>query len=258
MPATVSRRAMLRLMAIAATCPLCSLAGAEAGVPAKWGYDADSGPAKWGGLSAEFRACSLGKRQAPLDLTDAVKTKIKPLTIAYQKMPVTIENNGYTIQVTASAGSRAHIGDTFYDLIEFHFHHPSEHLLAGKRFDLECHFMHRSAIGEIAVIGVLIKPGKANRSLEPIWQAMPSETGPSKAVSGITVDTAALLPKKRRFYRYMGSLTTPPCDEDVLWTVFEKPVEASPEQIRRFAALFPDNARPVQPLNGRFLLETPG
>ncbi len=105
------------------------------------------------------------------------------------------------------------------------------------------------------MIGVFVKPGKASAALAPIWQAMPTEEGPEKAIADITIDPAGLLPKHQHYFRYMGSLTTPPCSEGLIWTVFRSPIEASPEQIRHFAAVFPMNARPVQQLNRRFVLQ---
>ena len=249
MPLTLARRSLLR---IAAACPLCSAATAG---ETHWGYDGNTGPAKWGDLSTDFHTCSIGLEQTPIDLTGAIKAQTDPVDIAYQTMPLKIVNNGHTIQVNATPGSRLLVGGTSYELLQFHFHHPSEHLLAGKNFDLECHFVHKAASGALAVVGVFIRPGAANPSLTPIWQAMPNEEGPEKTVAGVIVDTAGLLPQDRDHFHYMGSLTTPPCSEGLTWTVFRSPVEASAEQVRRFAALFPMNARPIQPINRRFLLE---
>ncbi|MGH6718639.1 MAG: carbonic anhydrase, partial [Alphaproteobacteria bacterium] len=164
-------------------------------------------------------------------------------------------NNGHTIQVNCEGGGFSMIEGSRYELLQFHFHHPSEHLLAGRSFDLECHFVHKSAAGGLAVLGVFIRPGMANATLAPIWAAMPSEGGQDAAL-GAVVDPAGLLPAERGFFRYMGSLTTPPCSEGLTWTVFKTAVEASVTQIQQFAALFPMNARPVMPRHRRFLLET--
>jgi carbonic anhydrase len=138
--------------------------------------------------------------------------------------------------------------------VQFHFHHPSEHLLSGKPFDLEGHLVHRASTGDLAVLGVFIKPGARNAALQPIWDAMPPSEAPERNAGG-AFDPSALLPKDSSYFRYMGSLTTPPCSEGLTWTVFREPIEASPEQIRQFAALFPNNARPVQGRNRRFVIE---
>ncbi|MDR3535379.1 MAG: carbonic anhydrase family protein [Acetobacteraceae bacterium] len=251
------------LLSLAAACPLCAATAVRAQTAPHdahdaphWSYEGAGGPEKWGELSADFRTCSLGTQQTPVDLLVGIRAQTGPVAFRYQKMPLTVLNNGHTIQVNAPAGSHVMLGDTSYELLQFHFHHPSEHLLAGKGFEMEGHFVHRAANGALAVVGVFIKPGAANAALAPIWQAMPDKEAPATAIPGVTVDTAALLPKDRVYFRYMGSLTTPPCTEGITWTVFRAPVEASPEQIRRFATLFPLNARPVQPLNRRFLLES--
>ncbi len=221
-----------------------------------WGYEGAGGPDKWSELSTDFRTCSLGTQQTPIDLLAGIKAQTGPVAFGYKPIPLTVLNNGHTIQVNAAPGSGLMLGNVSYELLQFHFHHPSEHLLAGKGFDMECHFVHRTASGALAVVGVFIRPGAANASLAPIWQAMPEKEAPPKAIPGVVVETAALLPKDQTYFRYMGSLTTPPCSEGITWTVFRAPVEASAEQIRQFAALFPGNARPVQPLNRRFLLES--
>ena len=252
----IARRSLLGLAA-AVACPLCSRVLAADTAP-HWGYEGAAGPDHWSDLSADFRACALGTQQSPIDLIGAIKADPGSLVIDYQKMPLRVWNNGHTIQVNTPPGSKLRTGSVSYDLRQFHFHHPSEHLLAGKRFDMECHFVNQAADGSLAVIGVFIKPGAANASLAPIWQAMPSEEGSDKAVAGVTIDTIGLLPKHRSYLRYMGSLTSPPCSETVTWSVFRTPVEASPEQIRRFAALFPMNARPLQQEDRRFVLQAGG
>lgn len=255
MPSFLARRSLFRLAAATAACPLCSAVRAD-DHPPHWSYEGATGPAKWGQLSPDFRTCAIGTEQTPIDLTAAIQARSGPVAISYQKMPLRVINNGHTIQVNASPGSKLQINGTTYELLQFHFHHPSEHLLAGKTFDLECHFVHKSTAGALAVVGVFIKPGAANPSLVPIWQAMPDEERPEKFVADVTIDTDGLVPTDHAYFRYMGSLTTPPCSEGLTWTVFRSPVEASAEQIRRFAALFPMNARPPQPLNRRFLLES--
>ena len=256
---------MLGFMAagMAALCPLCAnlarangtpAAGEHAAGPAHWAYEGATGPEHWGELSADFKVCNLGLEQTPVDLKGAVRAVVGRLDISFQPMKLRVVNNGHTIQVNCDAGSASEIGGTRFELVQFHFHHPSEHLLAGKAFDLECHFVHRSAAGDLAVIGVFIRPGASNSGLEPVWAAMPREQGPERA-TGMVFDPSDLLPKERGYFRYAGSLTTPPCSEGITWTIFKEPVEASPEQIRQFASLFPVNARSVQSIHRRFLLD---
>lgn len=260
MPIEISRRHALRQFGLGAlACPICAALGAkavsaEAGHAAHWGYDGEGGPEQWGQLQPDFKVCELGVEQSPTDLIGAVRAEVGGVSPLFQPTPLKILNNGHTVQVNCAPGSRTLIGGETFDLLQFHFHHPSEHLLAGKGFDLELHFVHKSAAGQLAVLGVFIRPGAENAALAPVWAAMPAEPAEEQAV-GATVRPADLLPAERGFFRYQGSLTTPPCSEGVLWTVFKQPIEASDAQIRQFAALFPGNARPAQPIHRRFLLE---
>jgi carbonic anhydrase len=270
----MSRRKALGLLSAGAlsVCPICAALASEPGHGAAaakgagkaaegakhaphWSYEGEGAPARWGQLEADFRACDIGMEQSPIDLRGAVRADVGTVEPSFQDMPLVVLNNGHTIQVNCAAGSQTLINGTRFDLLQFHFHHPSEHLLAGKKFDMELHFVHRSAAGQLAVLGVFIQPGANNAALDPIWAAMPASAGPAKE-AGTAIRPAALLPAGRSYLRYAGSLTTPPCSEGVLWTVFKDPIEASPDQVRRFAALFPVNARPVQSAVRRYLLET--
>jgi carbonic anhydrase len=256
-----SRRAFLRMAAVG--CAYCLATGrglaAEPGPAGKaahphWSYAGNTGPEHWGELQPDFKVCQLGLEQTPIDLTDGIQGSPGPVALDYKPLPLRVVNNGHTIQVNADAGCSCAIGGTKYELLQFHFHHPSEHLLAGKPFDLECHFVHRSTSGALAVVGVFIKPGAKNAALAPLFDAMPAKEGPEVKAPG-SIDPAALLPKSGGYFRYMGSLTTPPCSEGLTWTVYREPVEASPAQIKQFAALFSNNARPVQRRNRRFVIE---
>jgi carbonic anhydrase len=219
-----------------------------------WSYSGSGGPDHWGELQPDFKVCQLGLEQTPVDLAGALKGDAGALALDYRPLPLRIINNGHTIQVNADPGCACAIGGKRYELLQFHFHHPSEHLLAGKPFDLECHFVHRASASELAVVGVFFKPGARNAALDAVFSAMPLKEGLEVRAGG-SVDPAALMPKDGGYFRYMGSLTTPPCSEGLVWTVFREPVEAAPEQIARFAALFSNNARPVHKLNRRFLIE---
>jgi len=273
MTSLISRRKALGFVAAGAlsACPICAALASEpsqgaaaaadpggkaaAGHAPHWSYDGEGAPERWGQLQADFRACDLGMEQSPIDLRNTVRADVGTVEPGFRDMPLVVLNNGHTIQVNCAAGSQTAINGARFDLLQFHFHHPSEHLLAGKKFDMELHFVHRSSAGQLAVLGVFIQPGAANAALEPIWAAMPAAAGPARE-AGSSIRPAALLPAARSYFRYTGSLTTPPCSEGVLWTVYKDPIEASPDQIRRFAELFPVNARPVQGASRRFLLET--
>lgn len=260
----LSRRRLLGTLAITgAFCPLCAAlgvtpasaetAGGHAGP--HWSYEGEGGPEHWGELSPEFKVCELGVEQTPIDLRPGIRSQLTGVVPNFRPMPLKILNNGHTVQVNCAPGSRSLIDGQAFDLLQFHFHHPSEHHLSGQSFDLELHFVHKSAAGQLAVLGVFFRPGAENAGLVPIFAAMPQEATP-EVDTGETITLDDLLPAERSFFRYQGSLTTPPCSEGVLWSVFRAPLEASPGQIQQFASLFPNNARPIQGLNRRFLLES--
>lgn len=257
---TISRRALI-LNGLACICCLKTAGVAASDAPAHgraaphWGYEGDGRPENWGELQSDFKMCQLGLEQTPIDLRDGVRGDVGSVEYDYRPLQLRMVNNGHTVQLNADAGSTCMIGNTRYELLQLHLHHPSEHLLAGKAFDLECHLVHRSSAGALAVVGVFIRPGAENTAMKAFFDSMPDKAGPELKASG-TLDVAAILPKSGGYFRYMGSLTTPPCSEGLTWTVYKEPIEASAAQIRKFAALFQSNARPVQQRNRRFLIET--
>ena len=266
---SLPRRTILKALAggVVAACPICAALASEntqhgpqtathPAMPHKphWGYDGEGGPEKWGSLDADFRTCDLGVQQSPIDLKNAVRAEVGQVSPNFRIFPLAVLNNGHTIQVNAAPGNYTVIDGKRYDLLQFHFHHPSEHLLSGRHLDLEIHFVHRAADGQLAVLGVFVKPGSYNTALPAIWRSMPHEAGPIRE-TGIPIQPSALLPASRTYFRYQGSLTTPPCSEGVLWTVFNTPIEASRDQIQEFAQVFANNARPAQQKRRRYLLE---
>jgi carbonic anhydrase len=209
----------------------------------------------WGTLSPSFQACQDGKEQSPIDLPNAVDLSSQELAIAYHSSPLILLNNGITLQGNCQPGSWLHLNNQSYELLQFHFHSPSEHQIAGKAFDMELHLVHRSLAGALAVIGVLIQKGKENPLIQKIWEAMPNEMNVEKYVPEIEINAEKLLPKDRSFYQYTGSLTTPPCSEGVEWIVMQEAIALSSGQVDRFQQVFARNARPIQPLNQRTLLD---
>ena len=165
-----------------------------------------------------------------------------------------VVNNGHTIQVDFDDGDSLSIGDERFKLVQFHFHAPSEHTVAGRSLPMEVHLVHRSDSGVFAVVGVLIAEGRHNPAYDPIWEHLPRETEAHESLAELTIDLEELLPKRRLAFRYIGSLTTPPCSEGVRWFVLAEPVELSAEQIAAFAAIYDHNNRPTQPLHGRSLV----
>ena len=220
----------------------------------KWGYTGQEKPENWGSLSAEYQVCSTGFQQSPIDLKQAIDSELSSLEIEYQKIPLNILNNGHTIKISVHSENTLTFDGTSFKLLEFHFHHPSEHKVAGKSYPMEIHLVHQSEAGELAVLGIFLKEGQQNLALKSIWDAMPAKEQPEKHISGAAIDLMQFLPASRSTYRYFGSLTTPPCSEVIRWIVFDEAIEVSKAQIDRFEQIFPLNARPVQPLNHRFLL----
>ena len=235
---------------------LCAVVGigglpikAASGDSLDWDYTGSKGPDSWGQLSNAYTLCSSGTEQSPINLT---KTAIQPasLTLNYQATPLTIKNNGRTIRVDYAAGSTMQLDDVVFELKQFHFHAPSEHLENGQAAAMEVHFVHQNMETKaLAVLGVFFKVGDRNDALEPIWSQMPQRAGVQKTLRGNTFNAASLLPANRdEFYRYSGSLTTPPCSEPVTWIVMKQAIAVSVQQVARFTqAIGQPNARPVQP-----------
>ncbi len=248
----MDRRNVLKALAGLAVCPVCTSSGFAA-EGAHWSYEGEAGPAKWGDLDAANKACSIGSQQSPIDIGPTVKSQLQPLRLAWGKTADTIVNNGHTIQLGFAEGSTLELGGTTYKLAQVHFHRPSEHLIGGKNFPMEAHFVHRAESGALAVVGVLLTEGKANATFAKIVATMPAKEGPAvKADSSINPN--GLLPAKLSYYRYEGSLTTPPCSEVVDWLLLTTPMQVAASDVASFAKLYPMNARPAQKDNRRFVL----
>jgi len=250
----MDRRHILKFFAGLTLCPLCASTsfGEEAH---HWSYEGTSGPGNWGSLDAGNQTCSTGNQESPVDIVGSISARLPPLNIRWRKRPNTIINNGHTIQLNVAEGDTLKLGDRSYTLTQFHFHHPSEHLVGGKKFAMEAHFVHAAAAGGLAVVGVLIAPGKANTVFNKIVSTMPTEEGPPVPADP-AIDPSGLLPARRAYYRYEGSLTTPPCTETVDWLLLADRIEVAEADIARFAKLYPMNARPVQNRNRRFILSS--
>jgi carbonic anhydrase len=248
------RRQALKIFAGLALCPLCASTGfAEEGH--HWSYEGGSGPDKWGSLDAADGAGSGGHQQSPIDIAGSISARQPPIKINWRKRPDTIVNNGHTIQLNFTEGDVLDLGARSYRLTQFHFHHPSEHLVDGKAFAMEAHFVHAAEGGGLAVVGVLMVPGRANPVFNKIVSTMPQEEG-APVPTDPAIDPNRLLPAQRAYYHYEGSLTTPPCSETVDWLVLAHPIEVAEADIAHFAKLYPMNARPVQSRDRRFILSS--
>jgi carbonic anhydrase len=221
---------------------------------AAWSYQGDTGPDAWGRLDPAYRVCSAGKEQSPIDLAGAVRAELALPQIEWQPMPLEITNNGHCVLINAAPGNITRLAGESYELLDFHFHHPSEHLIGGRRFDLECHFVHRSAAGRLAVLGVVFEPGAKNAGLQAVLDAAPKQAGRTLKLETL-IDPRPLLPSRGGIFRYAGSTTEPPCQEGVSWVVYRTPAQATATQIKSCGDIFPPDARPLQPLGSRFVLE---
>ncbi|MBE9504009.1 MAG: carbonic anhydrase family protein [Proteobacteria bacterium] len=225
----------------------------DKGHSAHWSYDGSTGPSHWGDLKKEYAACKEGKSQSPIDITGAVKADLQAIELNYSDSTLKVLNNGHAIQVNYGEGSYAVIGGKRYDLLQFHFHGPSENTIDGKGYPLEAHLVHKSEDGELAVIGVVFKEGKKNSLIQKIWDYIPNKAGHEMTYLGLNVNAKDLLPADKTYYHFSGSLTTPPCSEGVSWNVMTTPIEVSSQQMRRFSSFYKMNARPVQALNERVI-----
>jgi carbonic anhydrase len=178
---------------------------------------------------------------------------LPPLKIGWSGKTDTIVNNGHTIQLNFENGGMLDVGAAHYRLLQLHFHRPSEHTIGGKSFPMEAHFVHADAAGNLAVVGVMLTAGKSNAAFAAITAAMPAKAGAPVKIAK-RIDTRKLLPARHRYYRYAGSLTTPPCSETVNWLLLREPVTVAQADIDAFAKLYPMNARPVQKHHRRFIL----
>ncbi|MFZ2826249.1 carbonic anhydrase family protein, partial [Hydrogenophaga sp.] len=264
--APVTARPRVRLHAAAATAPdhnraVAAIRSGHAAPEARgakghdphWSYEGEHGPEHWAGVKPEFDTCAVGKRQSPVHIQDTgtLQGPAEPLQFDYRPTGGSVVNNGHTIQVDLEPGNTLSVRGSTYQLLQFHFHHPAEEKVNHKGFSMVAHLVHKNPEGQLAVVAVLIDPGAANELVHKVWTHMPLDTGDRVRLPAGLLDMNALLPPDQRYYQFMGSLTTPPCTEGVLWNVIKAPVTVSKDQLRLFAQLFPNNARPVQALNGR-------
>jgi len=229
---------------------------APSGPAAYWGYTGDNGPEKWGDLSPAYALCKSGGQQSPIDINHPQQAGLANIETDYRAVPLHVVNNGHTIQVNYGPGSSMRVGNSSYELLQFHFHSPSENRTKGDTYPMEIHFVHRDDKGMLGVLAVFVKQGKKNLGLHEIWSKMPRSGGDETKTDDVIINGHDLLPENRDYYRFVGSLTTPPCTEGVQWHVLRNPIEASAEQIDAFLKIVGENARPVQPVGHRLLIDS--
>lgn len=224
-----------------------------------WDYEGARGAAHWSELDPAYALCNQGKEQSPIDIRSAEKADLPGLQFESKSGPLRyVINNGHTVRVNYHRGNENYLladGER-YELTQFHFHHPSEESVSGRTYPMAAHLMYQTNEGKAAGVTVFIKSGHANAAVEKLWQHMPNTEGQNE-VSGVEVNPSELLPRDTHaYFVYMGSVSAPPCTEGVTWYVFKTPIELSARQIAAFAKLYPNDARPAQPLNGRVVKES--
>lgn len=245
------RIARRRFLAGLFSCPICVAAAAAP----EWNYG-DAGPRQWASLNPAFRVCGNGDQQSPVDLHDGIKARIPEVRLNWKKEKLTVWNNHHTIQIAAPEGSFIEIGQEKPNFVQFHFHSPSEHAIAGRRAAMEAHFVHQDKNERIAVLAVLLVPGGRNAAFSAIMNIAPTQPD-GKVSTSSPIDPRELLPASlESSWRYEGSLTTPPCSQTVDWIIFDPAVSVAQADIDLFRRIFPMNARPLQPLNRRYLLRS--
>lgn len=222
----------------------------------QWSYSGPTGPEHWGDLDPRYAAAKTGRQQSPIDLTGPFETGAETAFFTYQASPLSVENNGHSIQVNCPQGSSVSVGGRRYDLIQYHFHTPSEHTVDGGFYEMEVHLVHQGAHGQFMVVGAFMTKGNTHLALDEIWKYMPESAGDS-VENDVLVDPTDFLPTDRRLVQYDGSLTTPPCTEGVGWIMMLEPIHVSAEQIQQFERVIGPSNRPVQPLNDRVLRAGP-
>ena len=224
---------------------------------AHWGYTGEGAPERWAELGPEFRTCATGTRQSPIDIREGIRVDLEKIDFAYRPSRFSVLDNGHTIQVNVAPGNTLGVMGRRFELLQFHFHKPSEERINGKLFDMVAHLVHRDAEGKLAVVAVLLERGSAQPLVQTIWNNLPLEKGEDLPAPG-SIDLNQLLPEDRAYFTYMGSLTTPPCSEGVLWMVMRQPVQISNDQLNIFGRFYPMNARPLQAGSGRLIKESLG
>ncbi|SDH68563.1 carbonic anhydrase [Alteribacillus persepolensis] len=227
----------------------------------EWSYGGETGPEHWGNLDPAYADCVNGNEQSPVNIEFSQVAEGEDnagnMEINYQPAVFTFVHNGHTIQAeNPSEVNRLTIDEKEYELAQFHFHTPSEHEFNGEKYEMELHLVHEGENGQLAVLGVMLQEGEENEELSKAWENLPETEREEDITVDDPIDVQALLPENQESFYYDGSLTTPPCTEEVKWSIFEQPMEMSKEQIEDFQRIFPDNHRPVQEQNDRGIMKS--
>ena len=249
------RPAPQRVALTTATAPVAASVAPAAPHSLHWSYEGETGPRAWAKLAPEFAKCGNGERQSPIDIREGMKLDLEPITFEYRPSSFKVIDNGHTIQANVNGWSQMRVMGRRFRLVQFHFHTPSEETIDGKQYDMVVHLVHKDSEGRLGVVAVLVEGGARQPAIQAVLNNLPLEKGEEVSVT-TNLDLNQILPADRKYFTYMGSLTTPPCTEDVLWIVMKQPVQASPDQLNLFTRLYPMNARPTQAASGRTIKES--
>ncbi|WP_173932031.1 carbonic anhydrase [Chelativorans sp. Marseille-P2723] len=246
----MKRRHFIRGLIAAGACPICTKTGLAG---AHWTYGGEAGPEHWGELDPDNLACSAGMQQSPVDISGDIEADLPDIALGWKPGRGVMVNNGHTIQINMVDGGTLSRGEESYELLQFHFHAPSEHSVRGQSFPMEVHFVHKNPrTGSLEALGIFLVPGRNNETFRQLAEAFPKEQHGEASFNKI--DPSGLLPATLEYWLYAGSLTTPPCSEDVVWMVAREPVEVNGADIDKFTAIYSMNARPIRRPNRRFIL----
>lgn len=221
-----------------------------------WKYKGSKGPEFWGELSPDFVSCKVGRNQSPIDINKKITTAPKPLKTFQRFAAADILNNGHTVQANFKPGNIMVVDSVMYQMKQVHFHAPSENKIMGQSFPLEAHFLHVDPKGNLAMLAVMYEEGPENKAIAKLWKQLPKSKLKKAKPLNAKVLAGQLIPRQKQYYRFSGSLTEPPCSEGVVWIVMKSTMTASKSQIDAFKKVMRhDNNRPIQPLNGRIIIE---
>ncbi|MFC0131412.1 carbonate dehydratase [Massilia eurypsychrophila] len=220
-----------------------------------WSYEGENGPANWGKINSEWAKCGTGNRQSPIDLRDGMKVDLEQIAFDYRPSGFNVVDNGHTIQVGLGYGNFITVQNRTFELVQFHFHRPSEERINGRGTEMVVHLVHKDGEGKLAIVAVLLQRGAPNSMIQTVWNNLPLEKH-STIAPVVAIDVNEILPARRDYFTFLGSMTEPPCSEGVLWMVMKEPMPASPAQMALFSRLYPMNARPIQPGGGRVVKES--
>jgi carbonic anhydrase len=208
-----------------------------------WGYKGDVAPYHWSSIQHEYKSCGEGKQQSPINLVSSNAKRLKhPITFAYQDMVGEVENNGHSIELDFSGGPFVEMEGIRFYLRQMHFHAKSEHALEGVFYPAELHIVHESHDKELLVLGFFLELDDKNFDHYGFFRSLP-RVGEKKISDKIQL--AKLVQFNGAHFYYRGSLTTPPCTENVRWVVFDKHIKLSSAQLKSFESLYSNNYRPL-------------